>query len=97
MAADRSAVRQRADVAGPGRPSLGAVAGQTREASLEAAPETDPLELDRLIHEPARLAILTNLFVVDSADHVCISHVVDPGNMLVTNAFDSMAAEPAIE
>jgi DNA-binding MarR family transcriptional regulator len=29
-----------------------------------------PPELDRLIHEPARLAIMANLFVVDSADFV---------------------------
>lgn len=63
MAADRSAVRQRADIHGPGHPSLGAVPGQTREASLEAAPETDPLELDRLIHERVRLGIVSALAV----------------------------------
>jgi DNA-binding MarR family transcriptional regulator len=32
--------------------------------------ETGRPELDRLIHEPARLAIMANLYVVDSADFV---------------------------
>ena len=35
------------------------------------APEPTPAkgpDLDRLVHEPARLGILTNLFVVESAD-----------------------------
>lgn len=30
--------------------------------------ETGPADLDRMVHEPARLLILTNLFVVESAD-----------------------------
>lgn len=30
--------------------------------------DSRPADLDRLIHEPARLAIMTNLFVVESAD-----------------------------
>jgi DNA-binding transcriptional ArsR family regulator len=29
-----------------------------------------PVDLDRVIHEPARLAIVANLFVVESADFV---------------------------
>jgi DNA-binding MarR family transcriptional regulator len=29
---------------------------------------TGPADLDRVVHEPARLLIMTNLFVVDSAD-----------------------------
>ncbi len=33
----------------------------------------EPLELDRLIHEPARLVIVSNLFVVDEADFVYLS------------------------
>ena len=30
--------------------------------------ETGPSDLDRMVHEPARLLIMTNLFVVESAD-----------------------------
>jgi DNA-binding MarR family transcriptional regulator len=33
-------------------------------------PGGEPVDLDRVIHEPARLAIMANLFVVDSADFV---------------------------
>lgn len=34
----------------------------------EAPTGAGPLDFDRLVHEPARLAILTNLYVVDDAD-----------------------------
>jgi len=30
----------------------------------------DPIEIDRLIHEPARLLIVAHLYVIDSADYV---------------------------
>lgn len=36
---------------------------------------TDPVipqEMDKLIHEPARLAIMTQLYVVDSADFIFV-------------------------
>lgn len=32
-----------------------------------------PFELDRLIHEPARLVLVSNLYVVDEADFVYLS------------------------
>lgn len=32
------------------------------------APPAGPIDVDRLVHEPARLAILTNLYIVDDAD-----------------------------
>lgn len=32
-----------------------------------------PFELDRLIHEPARLVLVSNLYVVDEADFVFLS------------------------
>jgi len=32
-----------------------------------------PAELDRLIHEPARLVLVSNLYVVDEADFVFLS------------------------
>jgi DNA-binding MarR family transcriptional regulator len=35
---------------------------------LASSSGAGPSGLDRLIHEPARLAIMTNLFVVDSAN-----------------------------
>jgi DNA-binding MarR family transcriptional regulator len=40
------------------------------ESAPEVEPESDraPWAVDRLVHEPARLAILANLFVVESAD-----------------------------
>lgn len=34
---------------------------------------TDPLDFDRLIHEPARLVLMANLYVVDEADFVFLS------------------------
>ena len=34
---------------------------------------TDPFELDRLIHEPARLVLVSHLFVVEEADFVFLS------------------------
>ena len=34
---------------------------------------TSPLELDRLIHEPARLVLVSNLAIVDEADFVFLS------------------------
>ena len=33
-----------------------------------AAPSAAPLEVDRLIHEPARLNLMAILYVIDSAD-----------------------------
>ncbi len=40
-------------------------------------PNTDPappqIEIDRLIHEPARLIIMANLYVVDEADFVYLT------------------------
>lgn len=33
-----------------------------------------PIDLDRLIHEPARLVLMSNLYVVDGADFVFLSH-----------------------
>jgi len=35
--------------------------------------EADALDFDRLIHEPARLVLMANLFVVDEADFVFLS------------------------
>lgn len=42
-----------------------------------------PAGLDRLIHEPARLHLMTNLFVVDEADFVYLSRRtgLTPGNI----------------
>jgi DNA-binding PadR family transcriptional regulator len=34
---------------------------------------SEPVELDRLIHEPARLVLVSNLYVVDEADFVFLS------------------------
>lgn len=34
---------------------------------------TTPIDLDRLIHEPARLVLVSNLYVVDEADFVFLS------------------------
>jgi DNA-binding transcriptional ArsR family regulator len=34
----------------------------------DGSPLGSPTEVDRLVHEPARLAILTNLFVVENAN-----------------------------
>lgn len=36
-------------------------------------PAPSPIELDRLIHEPARLVIVSNLAIVDEADFVYVS------------------------
>lgn len=33
----------------------------------------EPVEFDRLIHEPARLILMANLYVVDEADFVYLS------------------------
>ena len=33
-----------------------------------------PLEIDKIIHEPARLQIMTQLYVVDEADFIYIMH-----------------------
>ncbi len=41
----------------------------TKEGSLDL----DALDLDRLIHEPARLVLMTNLYVVDEADFVYLA------------------------
>ena len=35
---------------------------------MTVTPEAGHAQLDRLIHEPARLSIMTNLFVVESAN-----------------------------
>lgn len=35
------------------------------------------MDLDRLIHEPARLALISNLFIVDEADFVYLSQRCD--------------------
>lgn len=35
--------------------------------------ESNAFELDRLIHQPARLSIMANLYVVDEADFVYLS------------------------
>ena len=35
--------------------------------------ETDALDFDRLIHEPARLVLMANLYVVDEADFVFLA------------------------
>jgi len=35
---------------------------------------TDSADLDRVIHEPARLVLVSNLFVVDEADFVYLSN-----------------------
>ena len=40
----------------------------------DASPgETDALDFDRLIHEPARLVLVANLYVVDEADFVFLA------------------------
>ena len=39
----------------------------------ESDPAPSPVELDRLIHEPARLIIVSNLAIVDEADFVYLS------------------------
>lgn len=36
-------------------------------------PEPPQLEIDRLIHEPARLIIMANLYIVDEADFVYLA------------------------
>ena len=36
-------------------------------------PEQSQIEIDRLIHEPARLIIMANLYVVDEADFVYLA------------------------
>ena len=36
-------------------------------------PDTTPVVLDRLIHEPARLVLMANLAIVDQADFVFLS------------------------
>lgn len=42
----------------------------------DTEPDDEPreLEFDRLIHEPARLVLMSNLYVVDEADFVFLSH-----------------------
>jgi DNA-binding MarR family transcriptional regulator len=50
-------------------------------------PATDPtppeIDIDRLIHEPARLQLMANLYVVDEADFVYLSRQtgLTPGNI----------------
>ena len=39
-----------------------------------AARDPDGLGFDRLIHEPARLVLMTHLYVVDEADFVYLAH-----------------------
>jgi len=39
----------------------------------EADSEPQELDFDRLIHEPARLVLMSNLYVVDEADFVYLS------------------------
>ena len=39
----------------------------------EADGESQELDIDRLIHEPARLVLMANLYVVDEADFVFLS------------------------
>ncbi len=39
----------------------------------EASRDTDRLGFDRLIHEPARLVLMTHLYVVDEADFVYLA------------------------
>ena len=39
----------------------------------EADGESRELDFDRLIHEPARLVLMSNLYVVDEADFVFLS------------------------
>lgn len=36
--------------------------------------ELHDLDFDRLIHEPARLVLMSNLYVVDEADFVFLAH-----------------------
>ncbi len=36
-------------------------------------PEQPQIEIDRLIHEPARLIIMANLYIVDEADFVYLA------------------------
>lgn len=36
--------------------------------------ESRELDFDRLIHEPARLVLMSNLYVVDEADFVFLAH-----------------------
>lgn len=45
-------------------------------ASADPNPRMEPIEnLDRVIHEPARLKILTQLYVVDSGDFTYLMRV----------------------
>ncbi len=37
------------------------------------SPEPPQIEIDRLIHEPARLIIMANLYIVDEADFVYLT------------------------
>lgn len=39
----------------------------------EIAGESRELDIDRLIHEPARLVLMSNLYVVDAADFVFLT------------------------
>jgi DNA-binding MarR family transcriptional regulator len=45
-------------------------------ADPQAAPELHPLaDIDQVIHAPARLMVLTYLYVVESADYVFLIHL----------------------
>ena len=52
------------------------------------------LAAGRFVEEPHQGEAL---FVVDGDDHVGVAHVVNPGDVLVADAFDAMAAEAAAE
>jgi DNA-binding MarR family transcriptional regulator len=44
---------------------------------------SDPKNIDRLIHEPTRLMIMSQLYVVESADFLFLQHQLQmtPGNL----------------
>lgn len=44
------------------------------DSSSESEGEHHDLDFDRLIHEPARLVLMSNLYVVDEADFVFLAH-----------------------
>ena len=44
-------------------------------ATRDSSSELDPIDdLDRIIHEPARLKIMTHLFIVEQGDFIYLMH-----------------------
>ena len=53
-----------------------APSGDYEERSETGVPESHPLaEIDRVVHAPARLMVLTHLYVVESADFIFLQRL----------------------